>query len=171
MLEPDLSSFDYRARAADAAMGPAGQQSTRSRKTRRRRGAGSRPGDLESRASDVCLMLRADTEMRCLSREVIPVMREIESSAGMLAAERGAALAYLEASWLEAQRRAVATDSAYERLTAALGVGDCERDEVYGHACRYRTAVLRLREVVARRIAPLLATSAPAAAQAAAGGR
>lgn len=110
-------------------------------------------------ASDVCLILRADNEMRCLSREVIPVMREIEASKDMLGSERDAALAYLEVSWLEAQRRASATDGAYEQLKAALGVGDCERDEIYGHACRYRSAVLRLREVVRRRIAPLLMTA------------
>jgi hypothetical protein len=122
------------------------------------------PDSAERRVSDVCLMLRADTEMRCLSREVIPVLRQVETGERLPGDQVDAALAYLEVMWLEAQRRAAATDDAYEELTSSIGLEDCEQDEVYGNACRYRTAVVTLRSVVAKRIAPLLAPHAEASA-------
>jgi hypothetical protein len=109
---------------------------------------------------DVCLMLRADTEMRCLSREVIPVLRQLETGERLPRTLLDAALAYLEVMWLEAQRRAAETDVAYDELKRALGAEPSEQDAVHGQACRYRGAVVTLRRTVSRRIAPLLMAGA-----------
>lgn len=119
----------------------------------------------EAPLSDVCLMLRAHAEMRCLSREVIPVLRQVETREGLPEDQVGAALAYLEVTWIEARRHASETDAAYSTLTSSLGLEECEGDPVYGSACRYRAAVLTLRDVVARRVGALLASPAVGVAQ------
>ncbi|HEV3092913.1 MAG TPA: hypothetical protein VGY30_00200, partial [Solirubrobacteraceae bacterium] len=52
--------------------------------------------------SDIVLLLRADAEQCWLHREVIPVLRQVETHERLLDEEVGAALAYLEAMWNEA---------------------------------------------------------------------
>lgn len=116
--------------------------------------------------SDICLLLRADAEQRWLHREVIPVLRQIEAherpaSDGerlpgarerLSGEELGAALAYLETAWDQAQGRAHQTDAAH----GALGSQSHGDESLSGHAGRYHAAVSVLRELVAGRIAPLL---------------
>jgi hypothetical protein len=109
--------------------------------------------------SDVCLLLRADAEQRWLHREVIPVLRQIEAherppgdGERLPGEELGAALAYLETAWAQAQARARQTDAVHGAL-CSQPPGD---QPLWGHAGRYHAAVSVLRELVAGRIAPLL---------------
>ena len=51
---------------------------------------------------DVTLLLRAHSEQRWLSREVIPVVRQIETGERLPEEQLPAALAYLEVIWVEA---------------------------------------------------------------------
>lgn len=108
-------------------------------------------------------MLRTHAEMRCLSREVIPVLRQVETRERLPEDQVDAALAYLDALWLQAGRLAAETDAAYAELTCVPHSADREQDAVYGNACRYRAAVVSLRGVVTRRIAPLLAAASSVA--------
>lgn len=110
--------------------------------------------------ADIGLMLRAHAELSCLRLEVIPVLRQIETRSGLPDEQLGAALAYLEVTWMHARRRAQETDTAREVLLATSG-GEtlCEQDApVQNDACRYHEAVIDLRDIVAMRIAPLLAS-------------
>lgn len=102
--------------------------------------------------SDVCLLLRAHAEQRWLSREVIPVIRQLETPELLPEEQYGAALAYLEVIWIEAQQRAQETDGAH----AALKEHSSGSSALPDRACRYHRVVRRLREVVARRVAPIL---------------
>lgn len=106
--------------------------------------------------ADVELMLRAHAETRCLSREVIPVVRQIETGAGLPQEQYGAAMAYLEVTWLQARRRARESDAAYLQLCVLPADRADGEDEIYSGACRYYTAVKALREVVQRRVGMLL---------------
>lgn len=115
---------------------------------------------IEGLQSDVSLMLRAHAELRCLSREVIPVLRQVETRDGLPDEQLGAAMAYLEVSWLEARRRAAETDSTHRELAAAAesaahppGTRD---GALYSGACRYYDAVKALRSAVCRRVTPVL---------------
>jgi hypothetical protein len=120
--------------------------------------------------SDVCLLLRAHAEQRWLSREVIPVVRQIETGEHLPEEQIGAALAYLEITWIEAVRRAEETDTARSHLDDAPVVDalsseetphaqSSERDlDLCGRARRYFAAVHALRETAARRVASLLDT-------------
>jgi hypothetical protein len=65
---------------------------------------------------DVSLLLRAHAEQRWLSREVIPVLRQIETRERLPEEQLPAALAYLEVIWCEARRRARETDTARAHL-------------------------------------------------------
>lgn len=116
---------------------------------------------IEEPPSDVSLMLRAHAELRCLSREVIPVLRQLETRSELPEEQVGAALAYLEVTWLEAGRRALETDCAHQQLRARCA-GQAQSDgqdgDLYGGACRYYDAVKLLRSAVRRRVAPLLGT-------------
>jgi len=109
--------------------------------------------------ADVDLMLRAHAETRCLSREVIPVMRQIESGDGLPQEQYGAAMAYLEVTWLAARRRAQESDAAYRQLRELpcerIGTHE-DRGELRGSACRYYESVKELREVVQQRVSMLL---------------
>jgi hypothetical protein len=102
--------------------------------------------------SDVCLLLRAHAEQRWLSREVIPVLRQVETPDSLPEEQVGAALAYLEVIWIEAQQRAQETENSH----AALREHRSEDSVLPEKAYRYHRAVRQLREVVARRVAPLL---------------
>jgi hypothetical protein len=99
---------------------------------------------------DVTLLLRAHAEQRWLSREVIPVMRQIETGERLPEEQLPAAGAYLEVIWSEALGLAREADAALRRLDA---VGTCAAE-----ALRYHTLVRALREVLARRVAVALAT-------------
>lgn len=109
--------------------------------------------------ADVDLMLRAHAETRCLSREVIPVLRQIETGHGLPCEQYGAAMAYLEVSWLQARRCAQESDAAYRQLTALPSRETDTRqdpDELHGRACRYYESVKTLRDVARRRVGMLL---------------
>ena len=100
---------------------------------------------------DIRLLLRADAEQCWLQREVIPVLREVETHEELPEEEVGAALAYLEAMWNEANSRARETDAAHGYLRSREE-GEC--DALAGPASRYHAAVRVLRRIVAERIRP-----------------
>jgi hypothetical protein len=101
--------------------------------------------------SDISLLLRADAEQCWLHREVIPVLREIESDEQLAEEQVGAALAYLEAMWDEATLRAHETDAAHSHLRSR---GQCAA--LVGPASRYHAAVRKLRGIVAERVRPFV---------------
>lgn len=103
--------------------------------------------------SDVCLLLRAHAEQRWLRREVVPVLRQLELPHELPEEQIGAALAYLELTWLDAGRLAVETDAAL----AALDEHAPADSTLPSNARRYHAAVRFLREAVARRVAELIA--------------
>jgi hypothetical protein len=102
--------------------------------------------------SDVCLLLRAHAEQRWLSREVIPVLRQVENPDSLPEEQHGAALAYLEVIWIEAQQRAQETENSHATLREHHSVSSVLPEKAY----RYHGAVRQLREVVSRRVARLL---------------
>ncbi len=115
-------------------------------------------GTAETSATpDVSLLLRAHAERRWLSCEVIPVVRQIESSRELPEEQLPAALAYLEVIWAEAIVRGHATDTA-RRLLDAQGSDD---QPLLARAHRDHRAVETLRGVVGRRVARLLAAPQP----------
>jgi fructose-specific component phosphotransferase system IIB-like protein len=112
------------------------------------------PADVCLPPADVCLLLRAHAEQRWLSREVVPVLRQLESIDELPEEQLGAALAYLEVTWLEATRHAAETDAAFAALEdAAPGA----RETLSAKARRYHAAVRLLREAAGRRVARLIA--------------
>jgi hypothetical protein len=104
--------------------------------------------------ADVCLLLRAHAEQRWLSREVVPVLRQLESVDELPEEQLGAALAYLEVTWLEASRHAAEADAA---LAALEGAAAGALQTLSEKARRYHAAVRHLREAVGRRVARLIA--------------
>lgn len=106
---------------------------------------------------DVSLLLRAHAEQRMLSREVIPVVRQIETGERLPEEQLPAALAYLEVIWADCRRRAAETDRARRRLDEPGG----RELALWGRACRYHTVLVALREAVGRRVAPLLEVGEP----------
>src|SRR6202035_4768886 len=76
------------------------------------------PADGASPPPDVSLLLRAHAERRWLSREVVPVLRQIETSSDLPDEQLPAAVAYLEVIWAEALSRAHETDAERRRLDA-----------------------------------------------------
>jgi hypothetical protein len=106
----------------------------------------------QSLPSDITLLLRADAEHCWLHREVIPVLRQVESRERLPDEQVGAALAYLETTWSEATIRARQTDAAHTRLTARNG----SRNPLSGPADRYHTMVRTLRGILAERVTPLV---------------
>ena len=110
----------------------------------------------QSPPSDVCLLLRAYAEQRWLSREVVPVLRQLESGDDLPEEQLGAALAYLEVTWLEASRHATETDAAFAALRDS--VPDAE-EALPSKARRYHAAVCFLREAVGRHVERLLAVT------------
>jgi hypothetical protein len=103
--------------------------------------------------ADVCLLLRAHAESRWLSKQLMPVLQEIEERASISDEQLATALAYLDVLWIEACARARETESARVELDA-LGSGD---RALYEKARRYHAAVRRLRDGIERRVARLLA--------------
>jgi hypothetical protein len=113
----------------------------------------SPPSD-HSPPSDVCLMLRAHAEQRWLSREIIPVLRQLRDPDELPEEQLGAALAYLEVIWLEATRLAAETDAAYDELDVVSAGAE---ETLPSKARSYHAAVHTLRETVARNVTVLLA--------------
>jgi hypothetical protein len=117
---------------------------------------------------DVALLLRAHSEQRWLSREVIPVVRQIETRGRLPEEQLPAAAAYLEVIWAEALVLAREADVALRRLDA-LGESKDEgpvapvcgqpigRQPLPAKACRYHASVRALREAVAQRVATAIA--------------
>jgi hypothetical protein len=99
---------------------------------------------------DVSLLLRAHAEQHWLSREVIPVLRQVEMRESLPAEQLSAAAAYLEVIWLEAVKHARESDSARRELDALHSADQRLCDK----ARRYHAAVRDLREVVAKRVTP-----------------
>jgi hypothetical protein len=108
----------------------------------------------QSPPSDVCLLLRAYAEQRWLSREIVPVLRQLEAPDELPEEQLGAALAYLEVTWLEASRLAAETDAALADLEAARLAAE---EALPSKARRYHAAVSSLREAVGRHVADLIA--------------
>ena len=109
-------------------------------------------------AAEVCLLLRAHAEARWLGHELVPVLREVEHERprwqeGEQTEQPAAALAYLEALWLDARARARETEAA--RLELDTSTPDAD-PTLCGKARRYHAAVRRLRERIARRVERLL---------------
>lgn len=111
---------------------------------------------------DIGLLLRAHAELRCLYREVMPVLRQLETGEDLPDEQCGAAMAYLEVSWLEARSHARETDCAHEELhgqpSADFRSSDREED-LYSGACRYYEAVKALRMEIASRVSLVLGGS------------
>lgn len=104
--------------------------------------------------SDVCLLLRAYAEQRWLSREVVPVLRQLETPDELPEEQLGAALAYLEVTWLEASRHATETDAAFAVLEDTAPDGE---EALPSKARRYHAAVRFLREAIGRHVAAFIA--------------
>lgn len=102
--------------------------------------------------SDITLLLRADAEHCWLHREVIPVLRQVQSRERLPDEQVGAALAYLEATWNEATARARETDAAGAHLTSKHHT----HSSLSGSADRYHEVVRALRGVVAERVTPFV---------------
>jgi hypothetical protein len=115
-------------------------------------GAADIAEDAASPPPDVSLLLRAHAERRWLSREVIPVLRQIETSGELPDEQLPAAVAYLEVIWAEALSRARETDAERRRLDER---GPSEQP-LLARAHRYHATVRALREAVARRVSQLL---------------
>jgi hypothetical protein len=107
---------------------------------------------------DVSLLLRAHAERRWLSREVIPVVRQIETSEDLPDEQLPAAVAYLEVIWAEAIDRAEETDAERRRLDER----DPPEQPLLTRAHRYHLVVRDLREAVSRRVVRLLQRSVAA---------
>jgi hypothetical protein len=108
----------------------------------------------QSPPSDVCLLLRAYAEQRWLSREVVPVLRQLQTPDELPEEQLGAALAYLEVTWLEASRHAAETDAALAHLETTRLAGE---EALPSKARRYHAAVRSLREAVGRHVDAFIA--------------
>src|SRR5271163_4248519 len=93
--------------------------------------------------SDVCLLLRAHAEQRWLSRELVPVLRQLEHRESLPQEQLGAALAYLEVLWAEASQRAAETETAAADFDAIDTGGE---RALSGEARSYHAAVCALRD-------------------------
>ena len=105
--------------------------------------------------TDVHLLLRTHAQQHWLSREVIPVVLQLEQRA-LPEEQLGAAHAYLEVLWIEASRRADAADAARAQLDAACtGAEESLPEKVR----RYHLAVRNMHESLSRHITQLLAAA------------
>ena len=101
-------------------------------------------------------MLRAHAEQRWLTREVVPVLRQLQGPDELPEEQLGAALAYLEVTWLEARRLAAETDAAFADLDdLPAPAGD---EALPSKARRYHAQVRSLRETLAERVSALVFT-------------
>jgi hypothetical protein len=121
--------------------------------------ARSSPTPTTAPTPEVSLLLRAHSEQRWLSREVVPVVRQVATHEGLPEEQLPAALAYLEVVWSEAVTRAGETDKALTCLDLSLPApASPQCRALAARARRYRAAVLVLREAVAKHVARFLAT-------------
>jgi hypothetical protein len=119
------------------------------------------PAD-QSPPADVCLLLRAHAEARWLSRERVPLVRELEHGRAREPEEdlaSAAAVAYLEVLAIEARHHAAETDAARTELDALAPNAD---HALHGNARRYHAAVWRLRATIDRRVQRLLSDAGDA---------
>jgi hypothetical protein len=107
-----------------------------------------------SRPADICLLLRAHAEHRWLTREVLPVLHQLQQRDSLPEEQLGAALAYVEVLWIEASQRARETEAACAELDAAATNGD---RALHAKARSYHCAVRDLRGAIGQHIAKLLA--------------
>lgn len=120
--------------------------------TSNRRETSREPDDV---AGDIGLLLRAHAEHGWLRREVLPVVHQIETPGEVPPSQRGAARAYLEFAWEQAQARAQRADD----LRARLPVPE-DGAELFARACRYHAAVREERERLGERVGALLTPAA-----------
>lgn len=106
---------------------------------------------------DVALLLRAHSEQLWLSREVIPVVRQIETGERLPEEQFPAAAAYLEVIWAEAVGLAREAEAALRRLDAL----DLADRPLPARARRYHVSVRVLREAVALRVMVLAERGSP----------
>jgi hypothetical protein len=86
------------------------------------------------------------------------VLRQLQAPDEIPEDQLGAALAYLEVTWLEAGRLAAETDAALADLEAArLAAEEAAEEALPSKARGYYAAVRTLRGVIARRVAALVA--------------
>ena len=113
----------------------------------------------QSPPADVCLLLRAHAEARWLSREVVPLIRELEYAGG----SRAGLASYLVTLCAEARHHATETDAMRIELDALPLGGD---HQLHHNARRYHACVRRLRAAIDRRVEPLVGalTDPPAGA-------
>ncbi|HEV2998768.1 MAG TPA: hypothetical protein VGX16_06630 [Solirubrobacteraceae bacterium] len=102
--------------------------------------------------ADVSLLLRAHAEEQWLKSEVAPVLRQLETREDLPEEQLAAAEAYLEVVWIEARRRAQATDAAGLRLEERGNAGD----PVSTKARHCHAAVRVLRDILTPRVRSLL---------------
>jgi hypothetical protein len=135
---------------------------------------------------DMTLLLRAHSEQRWLSREVIPVVRQIETGARLPDEQLPAAIAYLEVIWAEAVGLAHEADMALRRLDMLDSAHqpaldsphqpaldsphqpalDSPHQPLTARARRYHACVRALRTAVARHVTPLIVAPRYAPAEA-----
>jgi hypothetical protein len=101
---------------------------------------------------DICLLLRAFAEQRWLTSELMPHLSDLERSHAIPEDQLGAALAYLEVLWLDAQSRAAETDAAFASLQPHISE---HRHVLHERARRYYAAVRRLRRELDSRVRQL----------------
>jgi hypothetical protein len=121
---------------------------------------------LEATPPEVSLLLRAHAEQHWLSLEVLPVLDQLETRAGLPEEQVDAALAYLEVAWSEAVRRAGDTDGACTHLDLCLPAA--ADGELAARARGFRATVVALREEALARAASLLNVASFSECQAAA---
>lgn len=97
--------------------------------------------------------MRVDAERRWLSREVIPVLRQLQRTEELPEEQLGAALAYLEVTWIEARRLAAETDATFAEMDAAPTATE---ETLPSKARLYHAAVHNLRDAVERNVATLI---------------
>ena len=102
---------------------------------------------------DVTLLLRAHSEQRWLSHEVIPVVRQLKTGERLPEEQFPAAVAYLEVIWAEAVCLGRKTDAALRQLDGL----DLAHQPLLARARRYHASVSVLREAVAQHVTPLIA--------------
>ena len=107
--------------------------------------------------SDIRLLLRCHGEQLWLASQVVPTVRQLEHAESIPDDQLGAALAYLEVLWIDAQRRAAETDAAFVSLLHTDANGD---RLLHAEARQYHAAVQALRRTVAGHVESLIGSPA-----------
>ena len=85
------------------------------------------------------------------------MLRQLETPDALPEEQLGAALAYLEVTWLEAARHAAETDAAFAVADAGSDAAPDLDEALPSKARRYHAAVRFLRDAVGRHVATLIA--------------